>query len=83
MHFHPALFSPISPFYFIFNFISFCFEAGAAFVPASINIPEASCLLPHQVDPKLYEVHILQQKQQSNYITRNLKRNAAEKHVSF
>jgi hypothetical protein len=30
--------------------------AGALFVPMSVNIPEANCLLPQQVDPRLREV---------------------------
>jgi len=29
--------------------------SGAAFVPMSVNIPEANCLLPQQVDPRLRE----------------------------
>jgi hypothetical protein len=34
----------------------FLYFSGALFVPMSVNIPEANCLLPQQVDPRLREV---------------------------
>ena len=46
------------------DLLSFCFRqlypthTGALFVPMSVNIPEANCLLPGQVDPRLREVRV-------------------------
>jgi hypothetical protein len=38
------------------SFQTSCVGAGASFLPASVNIPEANCFMPHQVDLRLSEV---------------------------
>jgi hypothetical protein len=47
LRFISSLISHVSPHHFPLT--------GALFVPMSVNIPEANCLLPQQVDPRLRE----------------------------